>query len=154
MREEPVRPTPTLRECYPARRVSVWTRLGSRMEQTRQKKRTSRCPLMVYTSESRHLSRHVYLRHLPRRFQLANLADPAWQGARLRGLRWLALQIVETDRLGILLDFAQNHDLGINSEVFLSEVDRQWLSSFARQSGWPEVDFDIQRLISQALLAH
>jgi Tat protein secretion system quality control protein TatD with DNase activity len=157
MREEPVEPTPALRECIPARKVlkpSVWTRLGSRMEQTTLKKRTSRCPLMGCTSESRHLSRHVYQRHLPGRVQLGNLADPAWQVARLLGLRWLALQIVGDDRLGTLLDFAHKHDLGINAEVSLSEVDRQWLSEFARQSGWPEVDFDIQRLNSQALLAH
>ncbi|KAH3841069.1 hypothetical protein DPMN_114527 [Dreissena polymorpha] len=59
-----------------------------------------------------------------------------------------------TVRLGTLLDFAHKHDSGINAEVSLSEVDRQWLSEFARQSGWPEVDFDIQRLNSQALLAH
>ncbi|KAH3739361.1 hypothetical protein DPMN_046012 [Dreissena polymorpha] len=90
MRDEPVEPTPALRECIPARTVlkpSVWARLGSRMEQTTLKKRTSRCPLMGCTSESRHLSRHVYQRHLPEQFQLGNLADPAWQGARVRGLR-------------------------------------------------------------------
>ncbi|KAH3719043.1 hypothetical protein DPMN_061871 [Dreissena polymorpha] len=74
------------------------------MEEPTKKKRTSRCPLMGCTSESRHLSRHVYQRHLPERFELGNLADPAWQGARLRRLRWLALQLVEDDRLGILLE--------------------------------------------------
>ncbi len=118
------------------------------------KKRSSLCPLMGCTSDSRHLSRHVYQRHLPERFQLGNLANPAWQVAHLQGLRWLALQLVGDDRLGTLLDFAQKNDLGINAEVSLSDVDRQWLSEFARQSGWPEVDFDIQRLNSQALLAH
>ncbi|KAH3838433.1 hypothetical protein DPMN_111842 [Dreissena polymorpha] len=157
MREEPAESTPVLPECVPVRKVlkpSVWTRLGNRMEEPMKKKRSSRCPLIGCTSDSRHLSRHVYQRHLPERFQLGNLANPAWQVARLRGLRWLALQLVGDDQLGNLLDFAQNHDLGINAEVALSEVDRQWLSEFARQSGWPEVDFDIQRLNSQALLAH
>ncbi|KAH3699644.1 hypothetical protein DPMN_074604 [Dreissena polymorpha] len=110
IREEPAKSTPVLHECVPVRKVlkpSVWTRLGSRMEEPTKKKRTSRCPLMGCTSESRHLSRHVYQRHLPERFQLGNLADPAWQVARLRGLRWLALQVVEDDRLGILLDFSR-----------------------------------------------
>ncbi|KAH3872198.1 uncharacterized protein LOC127868684 [Dreissena polymorpha] len=157
MREEPAESTPVVPECVPVWKIlkpSVWTRLGSRMEEPMKKKRTSRCPLMGCTSDSRHLSRHVYQRHLPERFQLGNLANPAWQVARLRGLRWLALQLVGDDRLGTLLDFAQKNDLGINAEVSLSDVDRQWLSEFARQSGWPEVDFDIQRLNSQALLAH
>ncbi|KAH3694056.1 hypothetical protein DPMN_081495 [Dreissena polymorpha] len=157
MREEPAESTPVLHECVPVRKVlkpSVFTRLGSRIGEPTKKKRMSRCPLMGCTSESRPLSRHVYQTHLPERFQLGNLADPALQGARLRGLRLLALQLVEDDRLGISLDFAQNHDLGINAEVSLSEVNRQWLSEFARQSGFPEVDFDIQRLNSQALLAH
>ncbi|KAH3862611.1 hypothetical protein DPMN_025581 [Dreissena polymorpha] len=103
MREEPAESTPVLPECVPVRKVlkpSVWTRLGNRMEEPMKKKRSSRCPLMGCSSDSRHLSRHVDQRHLPERFQLGNLADPAWQVARLLGLRWLALQIVGDDRLG------------------------------------------------------